>query len=1770
MKKSFLLFCFFVLFVTNKLCSQQNAPACTLTCQGLVNVSLSATYCDKELVPSDVLTAGSAAVCPDVFVEVIPPFGIKLPESFINSSIIGYTVVYKVIDPATGNSCWGYLKAEDKSGPTVPCKNVTISCFQLDQINKIAQETVDACHPEGSSVVLKTTWKDYGCDSATVLGRVYRDILAKDIWGNVSPCSDTLTIRKDTLGSVCCPSMINLPCRLYCLNGAKILREIEKNPTGIGVILNILNVKNYDLYQLSPVKSSPMYPTPELLLKIQGKGDPLVELGATQGRVSGTKLLFENLVIPNFNSFCISPDSLVVPYLYDSILDTKKYLYDLDLDVDEDGNLTYNLQKSPNPNYCKQYKGKTAMYGALGGVCKLTVGYTDEILPICGNGFKLRRQWRITDWCTGKEKICIQYITVEDKLDPNVLISGRPDAIGPITKIVTGIKDTIAYFRAVKPHDCYADVNIARLNVWDCSNVDEQVYFEYQDPQNPGKVILQTGKLGANGYNIKLPQGLYFGKVSLIDECLNTCNFPIFAAIEDMTPPNPVCDEITQTTVDPATCWARVYAKDLDNGSKDNCCNTLHFGVALMDSVDYYRKAYTDHIIKICGWQKYADAKFVFDFIVNEYLSLYVFKDYVDLTECGTNQVVLRVFDNCKSARYDDHVTRLTLHQWNMAQIYGLYPIFLGLDDPDYTYLRFVENVILKTPSQFLQYLKDSVNTEQKCLDQTELKFAALLNQFFKQFVPSLIDTLNTDILIDVFKGIGSGDFCIPEFKVAIPFDEAAIMDFAKNVQDAVTIQQVQQRLEAFILALCQSISNDCMVQVLVDDKTPPVCETPPNLFWYCDNVATSEENIFEYADNACTARNNSTYPNYKCTFGDGSGTPYNEIELIKENDGDLSDTLDGTKSKFYGYYGCQSQSGHPAEEHGEISTPCQNNWAPIYCRTWLLLDKNDQAGKVDVRNAFYTPVGRSGGRGADVVTGQFIIWDNCWLGSITSADDHYVDQCGNGWWQRTWTAKDKCGASISCSQKIYTKHRTDFEVMFPQDLVLNCDANAGTSPDGQAGRPMIMDDECELVGVSYDDVRFDIVPDACYKIVRTWKLIDWCKYDPNQHNRKTDVIVDDRFVANAETRGCIYRKLKDDGDGYMTYTQIIKVIDTKRPTIVCPKNDTLCINDGYAGKGDEVDPMCVVPSYSSADFKATDNCAQPSEISFRYEVSTDQKSWTKSAPNKTRFTSNSLGEGLTYVRVIAEDNCSQEDTCVFTILVRDCKKPTPYCYNGIATVIMPTSGSVTVWATDLNAGSYDNCTKKKDLSFAFDKDFKNPSQNFTCGDVPNGVSATVTVNIYVKDKAGNVDNCNTYLLIQDGSGNVCPDQAGVNSSIAGRTMMETKDPIENVTVELKNAGKSISFNTDISGKYSFSNLPLNSDYSIVPFKDDDPRNGISTIDLVLIQKHVLGTELLKSPYNMIAADADKSNDITVLDILELRKLILGVYDKLPNTSSWRFMPINYQFSDPSHPWTFPDQIDIAHLSKDEMTNDFVGIKVGDVNGTVTPHKLLGTEFRQGGSPLKFSILDASLKAGEETTLHFTSTDFANIEGFQFTMNFADLKLMDIIPGKLNINQANFGLRRMNQGLITASWNDSKGITANQDEVLFSLKVKALKDIVLSKQLSINSKLTIAEAYENNVVKNVALTFGNKSSNYSFKLDQNTPNPFVSSTLINYELPFDMKALLKVTDVTGKLIKEYSLDGSKGIHQLIIAKSDIKATGVLYYTLESDHFSETKKMILIE
>jgi hypothetical protein len=248
-----------------------------------------------------------------------------------------------------------------------------------------------------------------------------------------------------------------------------------------------------------------------------------------------------------------------------------------------------------------------------------------------------------------------------------------------------------------------------------------------------------------------------------------------------------------------------------------------------------------------------------------------------------------------------------------------------------------------------------------------------------------------------------------------------------------------------------------------------------------------------------------------------------------------------------------------------------------------------------------------------------------------------------------------------------------------------------------------------------------------------------------------------------------------------------------------------------------------------------------------------------------------------------------------------------------------------------------------------------------------------------VTDEAGNQDHCKTYLLLQDNTGNICPDSAGLNVTIAGTVQTESKEPVEKARVNISGSGLDLGFETSAKGNYEFGNLPAKADYTLKANRNDQPMNGISTLDLILIQKHILGTQLLDSPYKIIAADVDNDKQVTAIDLVELRKLILASYEQLPNTESWRIIPKAQQFSDPQNPWNFKTQMEMKSVEKDYMQEDWIGIKTGDVNASAAAHSLMGTEVRDNATGLIFDVVDRQFIAGELVTVEFRSPNFRGI-----------------------------------------------------------------------------------------------------------------------------------------------------------------------------------------------
>lgn len=142
---------------------------------------------------------------------------------------------------------------------------------------------------------------------------------------------------------------------------------------------------------------------------------------------------------------------------------------------------------------------------------------------------------------------------------------------------------------------------------------------------------------------------------------------------------------------------------------------------------------------------------------------------------------------------------------------------------------------------------------------------------------------------------------------------------------------------------------------------------------------------------------------------------------------------------------------------------------------------------------------------------------------------------------------------------------------------------------------------------------------------------------------------------------------------------------------------------------------------------------------------------------------------------------------------------------------------------------------------------------------------------------------------------------------------------------------------TDTDGSNSIDYwITFNSSYHVIlkPESGDDYVNGVTTSDMVLILKHILGVQPLNSNYKMVAADVNNSGHITALDLVWIRKLILGTVDEFPNNTSWRFVTICEDFSNGIGNL----QEEVAFVGTMPKTfRRFVAIKIGDVNNSADP-----------------------------------------------------------------------------------------------------------------------------------------------------------------------------------------------------------------------------------------
>ncbi len=400
---------------------------------------------------------------------------------------------------------------------------------------------------------------------------------------------------------------------------------------------------------------------------------------------------------------------------------------------------------------------------------------------------------------------------------------------------------------------------------------------------------------------------------------------------------------------------------------------------------------------------------------------------------------------------------------------------------------------------------------------------------------------------------------------------------------------------------------------------------------------------------------------------------------------------------------------------------------------------------------------------------------------------------------------------------------------------------------------------------------------------------------------------------------------------------------------------------------------------------------------------------------------------------------------------------------------------------------------------------------------------------------------------------------------LSGGSLNATGKTIPSITLRIS-GDITDSVVTDGNGRYNY-NFQAFKNYTITPYKNNDvvKASGINVLDVLQTQSHILSKVLLGTPYKIIAADVNSDANINVLDVLLIKRLILGKDTTFSGNKLWAFVDSAQVFADPTNPFPFSSSKTFNNLSLPLTNQSFIGMKLGDVNQDWAP--VIGVN---GIKPFKnIQLYYDTINTGDNNVLRLRVRvkGFKDVMGMQFTLGFkaTDLQLVGIdnlgLPWEYNALLAT-------KGVVPFIWADAKNLTNSLADGT------ALFDIVLQKQggftsdsLSINPNYTPALAYGTNyeplgvvmgsiAISNSLVTVADNSIYVEQVLV--APNPSKGVIQLRITAKQSQSITINITDVLGRTIVKKQMTVAAGLNDLPL-NLEVNGTilsGVYYLKVE--------------
>ena len=716
---------------------------------------------------------------------------------------------------------------------------------------------------------------------------------------------------------------------------------------------------------------------------------------------------------------------------------------------------------------------------------------------------------------------------------------------------------------------------------------------------------------------------------------------------------------------------------------------------------------------------------------------------------------------------------------------------------------------------------------------------------------------------------------------------------------------------------------------------------------------------------------------------------------------------------------------------------------------------------------------------------------------------------------------RKKVGAYENFDTDPYFSIDSVLSIIWPDKIVdiVNCvfADSIGTGCDStgrDTGKPIILgNDFCNPVFMTYKDEYFPIEPGFCRKILRTWTVHDTCR------------LVDTSW----------------------SYFQVINIRDKIAPnfTMGC-KNDTVCsyINDCF-------------PTHITLCSEAEDNCTIKSKLKYSYIVNLyNNDTYDQSGKGNCAsiINSNLYNENHSIIWAV-EDDCGNINTCKMIFRVKECTKPIAYG-KSVSLNLSSSNCTAVLEAKMVNQNSTDNCTPINELKYKIvkEKDYK---PNYTTEEIIN-LSDTIVyrdtnvganfVYLIAVDNNNNWGSFKSIVIVNNTFGCFTPD----SSTSYITTKSDLGELIDSVDI-FKNDSLWFSRSSGIRPFKILDSLQ----HKITILGNSNARNGVSTADLVAINKHILLVDTLETPYKRIAADINNDKKIATSDMVELRKIILFIQDKFSNNKSWKFVDKLYPFLT-----NYPEKEsyqEFIFFNKNKLKYDFVGIKIGDVNNSAKLNTF--SDHAVDRASMNILIQDKKFSLNEIFEIEFDINKIGNpIDGLQFALKFDD-KSLELV--NMNVQSDCYNPELAKDGILLCSIL-KEDLSNSTIKIKFKSKQQGwLSDFLKQDYEWISNELYFGNGNIHPLVFDITNRIGED------ELYQNEPNPFSDQTKIKFDLSVSSEAILTIFDMNGRILNKIAGYYPKGKNEIVLQNNDLNASGLLFYQLKTPNYEATKKMIVI-